>query len=267
MEAISFPFDQLNKLNLKRAKALGVGTIIDSTDYLTLLLKVIEDKSYSYSVSPELFEDSFFEGCFVCTGTKGDIDPRRLIVPELSLKFGALLLWSGSNCRPVSRIKELSKLIGIDYEKPFIKQDKRFIDILLFGYDKESISFVHKKKQYNDYYRGCVSALRTMCRSNTVSKGNIRAIKYFTGQIDCPICHGTKLNPETLIKTVQSKTILEILKMPINELQQFVKDLSVSLNEHQSKNLNELIDEINNRFNYFNKIGLRTLMPHLDKIP
>jgi excinuclease ABC subunit A len=56
-----------------------------------------------------------------------------MIAPELSLKHGAVLLWAGTNCGPVSMIKELAKMIGIDFERPLAEQDKRFTDILLWS--------------------------------------------------------------------------------------------------------------------------------------
>ncbi|OMD34183.1 hypothetical protein [Paenibacillus odorifer] len=81
--------------------------------------------------------------CPTCNGTGtviGDIDPSRMVATELSLKKGAVLLWAGTNCGPVVKIRELAKLIGINFERPLAEQDKRFTDILLYGYDKEPVT-------------------------------------------------------------------------------------------------------------------------------
>src|SRR5690606_31781363 len=106
-----------------------------------------------------------------------------------------------------------------------------------------------------------------MRATKTISKGSLRAIRFFSGKIDCPKCQGTRLNPDTLSRTIHGKTVLEILKMPIIALQQFVAHLSGSLDNRQAERLQALIYEIQARLSYFMKIGLSTLMPHLDIIP
>jgi len=234
---------QYKKFNAKRAGSL-VGTITEVSEYLRLLY---ESRSYG--------------ACSACngTGTLTDVEPSRMIATELSLKHGAVLLWAGTVCKPVSMIKQLAQMIGIDYVKPLAEQDKRFIDILLYGYDKEPVTYVHKKEQLKGFYRGCVNDLRYMRDAGTKSKGNLRAIEYFSGKVNCPECNGSKLSSESLAIKLQGQSFVEVSSLPISDLLLFIRRLPASLDVHELKNSSQLIEEIELRLIYLNNIGLKAL--------
>lgn len=187
-----------------------------------------------------------------------------MIAPELSLKHGAVLLWAGTNCRPVAMIKQLAKLIGVDFERPLAEQDKRFTDILLYGYDKEPVLYVYKNKQLEGFYRGCVFDLRYMRDAGTNSKGNLRAIDYFSGPVNCPECNGSMLNPDSLAITIQGLSIVETSRLPVPELLRSIQHLSTSLSKYESENSSQVIEELEFRLTYLNKIGLKALSPAED---
>lgn len=250
------------KFNAKKPGAL-VGTITEVSEYLRLLYAMIgQSRDNSRSRTSHNFSERSPHGaCSACngTGTVIDIDPSRMIAPELSLKHGAVLLWAGTNCRHVSMIKQLANMIGIDFERPLAEQDKRFTDILLYGYDKEPVSYIHKNKQLKAFYRGCVYDLRYMRDAGTNSKGNLRAIDFFSGQVKCSECNGSKLNPESLAITIQGQSIVEVSILPISELLLFIQNLPTSLDEHEMKIFGQVIDEIELRLIYLNNIGLKAL--------
>jgi excinuclease UvrABC ATPase subunit len=255
------------RFNAKRPGGL-VGTIMEVSEYLRLLYAMIgksRDNNGAWT-SQDFSENSSYGPCSACNGTGtviGDIDPSRMIAPELSLKHGAVLLWAGTNCGPVSMIKELAKMIGIDFERPLAEQDKRFTDILLYGYDKEPVSYVHKKKQMKGFYRGCVFDLRYLRDAGTTSKGNLRAIEFFSRQVKCLECNGSKLNPESLAIKIEGQSIVEVSRLPISKLLLFNHNLSTSLDEHELKISSDVIVEIELRLIYLNKIGLKAL-PSVD---
>jgi excinuclease UvrABC ATPase subunit len=258
--------DNINLLNKKfNAKKPGglVGTITEVSEYLRLLYAIIgecRDNNRSWT-SQDFSVSSPYGACSACngTGTVIDIDPSRMIAPELSLKHGAVILWAGTNCMSVSMIKQLAKMIGIDFEKPLTEQDKRFTDILLYGYDNEPISYVHKNKQLKAFYRGCVFDLRYMRDAGTNSKGNLRAIDFFSGHVKCSECNGSKLKSESLAITILGQSIIEVSKMPLSELLLFLQNLPTSLDEHELKISNQVIDEIELRLIYLKKIGFKAL--------
>ncbi|NOU68823.1 hypothetical protein GC096_32905 [Paenibacillus sp. LMG 31461] len=132
-----------NKFNDKRPGSL-VSTITGVLELLWSLYANI-GKARGNNGTWSLREDTpNYSTCPTCNGTGtviGDIDPIRMVATELSLKKGAVLLWAGTNCRPVVKIRELAKVIGIDFEKPLAEQDKQFTDILLYGNDKEPVTY------------------------------------------------------------------------------------------------------------------------------
>ncbi|MFC5529454.1 hypothetical protein [Cohnella yongneupensis] len=249
MKRIVFPY---KPFNAKRTGALiGVITV------------VLETVRLLYATIAAYRGHRPFEACPAC-GDKEvatDIDPKRMIAPELSLKDGAVLLWAGSKCGPVEMIKQLANTIGINTARPLAEQDARFIDILLYGYDKEPITYAHKNKQSTGYYRGCVNDLRFMRDAGTTSKGNLRAIAYFSERIECPICGGTKLNPENAAVTIDGRNFAEASRLPVPELLRFVQRLPAALDEREFETSREAIEELEARLIYLQRIGLLALSP------
>lgn len=224
--------------NPKRPGSI-VGVMTDVSEYLRVLYAQIGNGR----------EDGACPSCGGTGVTFGDIDPHRMIAPELSLKNGAVLLWAGTICGPVFAIKELAKKIGIDYDRPLVEQDKRFIDILLYGYDQEPVEYMYKNKLFTRFYRGCVNDLRFMRDAGTRSKGNLKAIEFFSARSDCPECSGSN----------RSSELAAISIMPIPELLSFTQNLPHTLTEHEAAISGPCLSEIETRLKYLNKIGLRAL--------
>lgn len=184
-----------------------------------------------------------------------DIDPSLMINQELSIKRGAVLLWAGTTCKDVTKIKELAKMIGIEYDKPLIEQDKRFTDILLYGYCKEPVHFVHKKKPLQGYYMGSVGDIRYLRDSGTTSKGNITKIEQFTGKVKCPECNAKELQPEVLSIKADGHSIVEISRLPVSKILKSIKKLSTEINERELLNSSQVISNIESRLNLLAETG------------
>jgi excinuclease ABC subunit A len=93
--------------------------------------------------------------------------------------------------------------------------------------------------------------------AGTTSKGNLRAIDYFSRKEKCPACNESELNHD--IKMIQGRSLAEALQLPLPELLLFVQGLSPSLDEREWKNSHAVIEEIELRLVYLNKIGLKAL--------
>src|SRR5690606_16407858 len=117
-------------------------------------------------------------------------------------------------------------------------QDPGFISILLYGYDKEPVSFVHNKKPHTDYYRGCVSDLQYMINARTTSKGNLRMISFFSMQEECPACRGFGLNKLDI--QIAGRTLAEATKLPIAEMLSFIKSLEQSMDRHEFESVGSI---------------------------
>lgn len=76
----------------------------------------------------------------------------------------------------------------------------------------------------------------------------------YRGRTKCPDCKGTRLRKEANYVKVGSKSISELVLMPIKELKTFFEN--IRLNEYQSKVAQRLLTEINNRIQYLLDVGV-----------
>lgn len=251
METIRLPY---KSFNAKRPGA-SVGTITAALDTLRLLYAEVGRN-----------RGQVFEPCPDCMGKRTDIDASRMIARELSIKNGAVLLWAGTNCGPVEAIKALAHKVGIDASRPLDEQDPGFIDILLYGYDKEPVDYVYKGKATRNYYRGCVNDLRFMRDKGTQSKGNLKAIAYFSGTPECSACNGSRLSTESLSVKFEGANFAEAARLPVTELLRFVERLPESLNEIEREASREAIGGLTELLTYMNRIGLKALVRDRDTV-
>ncbi|MDQ1914253.1 hypothetical protein RAC89_28040 [Paenibacillus sp. GD4] len=249
MERTQIP---IRSFNPKRPGTL-VGIIMTVSEYLGALYGSIAETRVADSYGP----------CAECSGTVAstEIDHGRMIAPELSLKNGAVLLWAGTNCAPVPRIKQLAAMLGIDYLRPLEEQDPGFISVLLYGHDKEPVSFVYNKRLRTEYYRGCVSNLQSMINTRTTSKGNLKMISFFSKQPECSACRGTGLSKGLSDIYAGGLTLAEVNKLPIDEMLSFIKCLRQSIDEPEAEIVEPIIIHLVPMLLYLSKIGLRTLPP------
>ncbi|WP_422661166.1 hypothetical protein ACK8P5_12055 [Paenibacillus sp. EC2-1] len=240
----------VRSFNPKRPGSL-VAVMMTVSEYLGALYGNVAETRVGNSYGP----------CAECGGSIASpgIDHSRMIAPALSLKNGAVLLWAGTDCAPVPRIKQLAAMIGIDYLKPLEEQDPEFISVLLYGYDREPVSFVHNKRFRTDYYRGCVSDLQSMIDARTTSKGNLRMISFFSKQRECSACQGTGLSEGVLDINIAGLTLAELNKLAIPEMLTFVHCLRQSMDLHEFEIVEPIISHLFPILSYLSKIGLRTL--------
>jgi excinuclease ABC subunit A len=76
----------------------------------------------------------------------------------------------------------------------------------------------------------------------------------YRGQTVCPKCKGSRLKPEASYVKVGGKSVTELVKMPISELCDFFKGLS--LNETEAKIAGRILKEINSRLSFMREVGL-----------
>ena len=76
----------------------------------------------------------------------------------------------------------------------------------------------------------------------------------YRGKTLCPVCHGSRLRPETAYVKVAGKSIGEVVTMPVSELRRWFDELS--LDERDSKIAARLLTEIRNRIQFLDEVGL-----------
>ncbi|MDF2714960.1 MAG: ABC-ATPase UvrA [Paenibacillus sp.] len=252
------PAISIDQKTIGRNPRSTVGSITEIADYLRLLYAAIGSNEGEPLLPREFSPNSPYGACPACAGigSKTDIDPTKMIARDRSLKQGAILLWVGTSGWEVPMIKALAQLVGIDYNLPLVEQDERFIDILLYGYNKAPITYTHRGEERSHYFKGVVSILGNMRDQGTTSKGILSAIEQFSGQIPCPECKGKKLKKESLAIRILGKTIADVMTMSVSELKLIYQGLTSALSGRDQAIARHVQGEIVSRLSFLENVGL-----------
>ena len=80
-----------------------------------------------------------------------------------------------------------------------------------------------------------------------------------TETVECPVCHGKRLNEESLLFRIDGKNIYEVSQMEISELQKWLRSLPEKLSARQSTIARDILKELNDRVSFLMDVGLEYL--------
>ena len=215
-------------------------------------------------LEPRLFSfNSPYGACPECKGlgTKLKIS-ENLILPnkDKSLNENALLGFTIDNNTNYTTVKTVCDLYGIDMNMPVkdIPRDK--LKILLYG-SKEPIEFKYVAKNgnvryKNDYFEGAIPNLERRYMETT-SAWTREWLETFMVEMDCPVCHGTRLQDSVLSVYINKKNIYDLTMMSIKDLRDFLRGLKLSPEQENISKL--LLVEIDNRLSFLVNVGLEYL--------
>ena len=185
-----------------------------------------------------------------------------LLVPDtsLSLNEGAIATLNDSQNIFWTDVKTVCDYYKIDMDKPFSKLTKKEKEILFYG-SKEPLNFEYTAKNGNkrystSFFEGIITNLER--RSMDTKSEWIRDwLDNYMMELECPMCHGSRLQSSVLNILVGKKNIYELTQMSISELQEFIQNLK--LNNEQKKISELIVKEILNRLMFLNNVGLSYL--------
>ncbi len=164
-----------------------------------------------------------------------------LVVPDktLSVYQDAVMCFRGEKMSEWKNwLIKLAPSIDFPIHKPYMELSQAEKDILWHGKGKwEGIDGFFRwvdENQYKIQYR--------------VMKARYR------GRTTCPDCHGTRLRKDAEYVKVGGKSITDLSRMPISDLQDFFDKLT--LNETDYAIAKRLLIEIRSRLDFMNKVGL-----------
>ncbi|MBR5102413.1 MAG: excinuclease ABC subunit A, partial [Muribaculaceae bacterium] len=169
---------------------------------------------------------------------------ENLVIPNktLSVYQDAVMCWRGQVMNDWKQaFTHYAGSVGFPIHRPYYQLTQEQKDLLWhgdsnFGGIDEFFNFI-QSKSYNIQYRVLLARYR--------------------GKTTCPECHGSRLKKEASYVKVGDKTISQLANMPINELQQWFKDLKLS--EHDTTIAKRLLTEINIRIDFLINVGLEYL--------
>ncbi len=93
--------------------------------------------------------------------------------------------------------------------------------------------------------------------SEMVSWGGV--VDDITDKIVCPVCHGTRLNPDTNYFRIDGKTIAEVAAMEISDLRDWIDSLDGKFGKRESAIARDILKELHERTTFLLDVGLEYL--------
>lgn len=218
-------------------------------------MEVPEPRSFSFN-NP-------YGMCPACNGLgfHKEIDPDLLIPDKgLSIDEGAIKFFGlkNENKHLLVMIKSLLRKHGFDIHTPIEAMSDAFMNELLYGSDDEvTVEYDGKfTGTYTTTFEGLVNNMERRFRE-TRSDTMRGFIERYMADIPCPVCHGDRLNSNSLAVTVCDKNIIELTKMPIRDELAFFE--APDLSEHEMMIAGQIIVEIKNRLKFLQDVGLEYL--------
>lgn len=217
-------------------------------------------------IEPRLFSfNSPYGACETCNGLgiKQEIDPN-LIIPDKAktISEGGILPYSyRPNNYYGTILKSITNYLGISDKTKISNLKKSDLDYLLYGsgeVEKIKIKYF-SSSNINTFYinfSGLVNHLENRY-IKTDSDAVRREIEKYMSILPCPKCKGKRLKPEALAVKINSYSIYDIVKKPINKSFEIIKNLK--LNIRQNLIAKKILNEINNRLNFLISVGLEYL--------
>lgn len=222
-----------------------------------------------FAIEPRMF--SFNSPLGACKKCKGlgvifQIDKNRVINNNLTIAEGAILAfnklfinetWFGRLFLTFLHKEQINSSIQLK-SLPDAQIEK-----LLYGtntiYRVEGLNKEGRPTTIHERFRGIIGELlhRYETTSSEFMKEEIE--KYMT-QLVCPICHGDRLNDESLAIQVAGYSIVKLCKLSILELKNTIEDIKGNKITTFEKKVGEIIfKEIISRLNFLINVGLSYL--------
>ena len=118
--------------------------------------------------------------------------------------------------------------------------------------DKE---LVHTSSDYFIAFDGIIKYLRQVMENDDSAAGQKWADQ-FMAEVQCPVCHGQRLNREALSYKIWDKNISELASMDISELREWIDEAESHLDNQQRQIATEILKEIRTRLDFLLEVGL-----------
>ena len=217
-------------------------------------------------LEPRMFSfNAPYGACPECKGLglKQKID-EDLVIPDknLSILDGAIKAINLDDSSNIiyTQIETVCKKFTIDMHAPIKDIPREKLDILLYG-TNELIDFKYVSKNGNvrfnkDTYEGIITNLERRY-IETKSSWIREWIEHYLVEMECPKCHGSRLQDSVLSVLVGNKNIYELTCMSIKDIYTYLNKLKLTKEQETISKL--IIKEINSRLEFLINVGLEYL--------
>jgi excinuclease ABC subunit A len=226
---------------------LADGEGLPKTMRFTERFECANDGTRAPTPTPQLFSFNSPRGaCSRCNGFGATLEYDETLIipyPARTLREGAIHPWTMPRYDNKRRaLAEFAKREGISMDTPWETLPAAARNKLLRGRAKGFkgiFPFLEdlEEKKYKQY-------IRVFLR------------QYQTAR-ECPVCHGSKLQPEALQVRVGEKTIAAVSELPVDQLLAWLE--SVPLTEFEQQVASHILKEVRDRVQFLCDVGLNYL--------
>ena len=222
---------------------------------ICFLKELNSDKKYSYSNNFELDGITFLEpnvhlfsfnnpygACPVCEGYGNIIGiDAELVVPTTTLSIfeNAIFPWRGDSMSWF-RDELVNNAYKFDFpiHKPYFQLSEKQKELIWTG---------------NEYFQGLNDFFKELEEKNYKIQNRVMLSRY-RGKTKCYSCKGKRLRIEASYVKINSKTVSDLVDLPIKHLVSFFENIDLDVYEKQIAK--RLLVEINNRLSFLTEVGL-----------
>ena len=238
--------DRRVRESVARALNLGKGSVAildQESGKLTHYSKHLVDPESGLSLQepqPHSFSFNSPQGyCPHCKGLGTIVDVKMdTIIPDRSVSVadgGIVPLGKVRENRKFDIIRSIARKYNFSLYDPIAALPDEVVSLLVFGSE--------------DLFR--------------VGEGNLTEMESWGGVIDniedtvtCPVCGGTRLNPEALCFRVDGKTIPEVSAMEMTELRKWLDTIPEGFNQREKNVSRDILKELRERVQFMLDVGL-----------
>jgi excinuclease ABC subunit A len=202
------------------------------------------DGNRGVAPTPQLFSFNSPRGaCPTCNGFGATLEYDETLIiphPERSLRTGAIDPWTKPRYDNKRRaLAEFARANGMDMDTPWkdlpAEQREKLLRGKARGY-KGIFPFLRdlEEKRYKQYIRVFLRQYQTA--------------------LECPDCHGTRLQPEALNVRVNGRTIAEVSALAVRDLSEWLNQLALS--PHEQQIAESILGEARARTSFLVDVGL-----------
>lgn len=228
--------------------------------YSQLLMDAETGLSYP-EPAPHTFSFNSPQGaCPTCRGlgTINRADERKIIPDDSKSIYAGAIEPLGKYKRTYifSQIETILKHHGATLKTPVKELPRQAVDDILFGAETPlSLGGIRMSDAYSSNFEGLVKYLEMQQDEDAGISANRWSEQFFT-KVECPDCHGARLDKIPLHFFIDGKNIAELCAMDLTELAAFMDGLEERLDQSRRTVAEEILKEIRSRLGFLLDVGL-----------
>lgn len=229
--------------------------------YSRMLMDPVTGLAYKDPAPHDFSFNSPMGACPYChgLGRVSEVDRSKIIPnPKLSIGAGGIApLGKQKNSMIFWQIEALLATFQCTLDTPIDEMPDEAVNSVLYGTGES----YHIDESHNGYsmmtmpYEGLVKYIQDSIGDEASAKER-RWAESFSSEMECPVCHGQRLNQEALHYRLNGKNISEISDMTLSDLQDWLADLPSHLDQRQLTVASEILKEIRTRLQFLLDVGL-----------